>query len=222
MADALIRVKICGVTNADDAQAAARLGADWIGLNFHPDSPRAVNRAQALEIVRAAPPSLKFAGVFVNRPAAEVDEIAAECGLSAVQLHGEEPPDDLSRLAHRRVFKAIRLGPPESIDAFAEYAAECREAGAVPFAWLLDAAHPKLRGGTGTTIPTETLAALQPRIALGEPLILAGGLNPENVVAQIEALRPWMVDVASGAEAAPGRKDHAKLAAFIQAVHGAR
>jgi phosphoribosylanthranilate isomerase len=204
------RVKICGVTRPEDAALAARLGADAIGLNFWPRSRRHVDAASAREIVRALPPLVLAVGVFVDQPLEDVRAIAREVGLGAVQLHGAEGRRDCDALAPLPVLKAFRCGAgddlagPPFVDHLAAY--EGAVAGV-----LLDAAASGY-GGTGARCDW----ALAAEVARRVPVLLAGGLDPENVADAIRAVRPWAVDVASGVERAPGVKDPEKLAAFIR------
>jgi phosphoribosylanthranilate isomerase len=210
-----VRIKVCGVTRLDDALACAAAGADWIGLNFHPASPRCVAPAVAAEIVAALPPPAHAVGVFVDRPPAEVAEVADRLGLRVVQLHGREPPDDLLALNHLHVVRAYRL---RDADAVAAMLGDLRRADALgrpPDAVLIDAFVAGQPGGTGRPITADVLDLLPPL----PRLILAGGLTPANVAARIARVCPWMVDVASGVESAPGRKDLDRVAAFIRAAN---
>jgi phosphoribosylanthranilate isomerase len=209
-----VLVKICGLTCVEDALACAELGADWIGLNFHPASPRYVDPDVASAIVEALPRRVTVVGVFVDRPVAEVAELADRVGLGTLQLHGHEPPEDLAALGRFRVVRAFRLCPAGGWAIISEYLARAEALGHPPDSVLVDAYVPGLSGGTGTTIDP---SLLDDRPALPR-LILAGGLTPENVAQRIARGRPWMVDVASGVESAPGRKDRASVAAFIRAV----
>ncbi len=213
-----VLIKVCGVTSVEDALAAARLGVHWIGLNFHPDSPRCISPATAAAIVGALPNTCGAVGVFVDRPPAEVVHIAQACNLVAIQLHGNETPEDVAALRALHVVKAFRLGGEDDLAMAVAFADECRELGVRPFAWLFDARHSTHLGGTGRTISDALLQALKSRQSCFERMILAGGLTPINVQQRIATLQPWMVDVASGVESAPGRKDPSKLAAFIQAA----
>jgi phosphoribosylanthranilate isomerase len=206
-----VLVKICGLTCVEDALACAELGADWIGLNFHRPSPRYVDPEVAAAIVRALPRRVTAVGVFVDRPVAEV---ADRLGLETVQLHGQEPPEDLAALGRFRVVRAFRLRPVGGWALISEYLARSEALGHPPDGVLVDAFVPGLSGGTGMAIDP---SLLDDRPALPR-LILAGGLTPENVAGRVARVRPWMVDVASGVESAPGRKDPAMVAAFIRAV----
>lgn len=193
----MIRVKICGITTPEDARLAAELGASAIGMVFWPTSPRAVDRARAREIVAALPPFVTAVGVLVNQTD-EAADLAREVGLDAVQLHGDERPDSYRDLPIRTV-KAIGVSGPGAV----------AQAAAIPAATtvLLDAQDPIRRGGTGQPIDWSIAEA----IARQRPVILAGGLNSENVVLALETVRPAAIDVSSGVESAPGKKDPDKL-----------
>jgi phosphoribosylanthranilate isomerase len=211
-----LKVKVCGLTSRDDALATIAAGADWIGLNFHPASPRCVDVATAATIVAALPPTAQAVGLFVDRAPAEVVEVAARVGLKVVQLHGDEPAEDLVALADLEVVRAFRLRDVGSVAGMARYLERAEALGRPPAAVLIDAHVAGQAGGTGQTID----AALLNDLPALPRLILAGGLTPENVAERVARVRPWMVDVASGVESAPGRKDPAKVAAFIRAARG--
>jgi phosphoribosylanthranilate isomerase len=170
----------------------------------------------AAKIVAALPDPAEAVGVFVDRPPSEVAGLASRIGLRIVQLHGREPPEDLLVLRHLFIVRAYRIGDAAAVARMAADLEECRALGRLPDAVLLDAHVPGEMGGTGQTIDAKLLAALPPL----PPVILAGGLTPENVAARIALVRPWMVDVASGVESAPGCKDPARVDAFIRAVRG--
>jgi phosphoribosylanthranilate isomerase len=209
-------VKICGLTNLDDAIAAADLGADVLGFNFHPKSPRCIAEGECGKIaaaLRARFPALTFTGVFVNHPAEDIARIVKRCGLDAAQLSGDEPPEALVALAAGKIpaFKAVRAGV--GANALEEYAAS----GSGNPALLLDATAPNLYGGTGRTADWEWAAALAAR----HRVLLAGGLTPENVGDAIRKVRPWGVDAASGVESAAGKKDRGQIAAFMAAARRA-
>jgi phosphoribosylanthranilate isomerase len=197
------RVKICGVTRLEDALLAARLGADAIGFNFWPGSRRYVHPEAARAMVRALPPLVTAVGVFVNPTRDEVLRALEASGVAAAQLHGDEPPELCASLPCP-VIKAIRVSGPASLAALAAYDAQ---------GILLDAAAPGY-GGSGTSFDW----ALAAEAAAARPILLAGGLSPDNVVAAVRAVRPWGVDVASGVEASPGVKDPEKLRRFIAAA----
>ncbi|HMB04216.1 MAG TPA: phosphoribosylanthranilate isomerase [Isosphaeraceae bacterium] len=211
-----VRIKVCGLTRPDEALACARAGADWIGLNFHPASARRVDPRAAAEIIAALPPGVEAVGLFVDRPPGEVAALAARLGLRTVQLHGREPPEDLLALHPLQIIRAFRLGEPEAVARMVAYLRRCEERVRPPDAVLVDAYVAGQAGGTGQAIASDLLALLPPL----PRLVLAGGLTAENVAARVAQVRPWMVDVASGVESSPGRKDPARVAAFIRAARG--
>lgn len=212
------RVKICGLTDVDEAVRCARLGADCVGLNFHPASPRFVDIVRARAIVEALPPPCVAVGLFVNRPPAEVAATAAQVGLGIVQLHGDEPPEDLLALAPLTIIRAFRLPDAAAIAAMRGYLERAETLGRAPGSVLVDGYVAGLAGGSGRTIDDDVLSRLPPL----PRLILAGGLTPGNVAERVAKVRPWMVDVASGVESAPGRKDLARVAAFVRAARGSK
>jgi phosphoribosylanthranilate isomerase len=209
----LFRIKICGVTSAKDAQLIALAGADAIGLNFYPGSPRYLDPTAAEKVVATISPKLARVGVFVNSPVEFIQEMASRLKLDWVQLHGDETPATVSALAGTAVLQAFRIGA-DGWDAADRFLKECRERGAVPAAALLDAAKPGEFGGTGQTIDWTTVASWRPIFA-GIPLVLAGGLTPFNVVDAITMVKPNAVDVASGVESKPGTKDLMLIRAFV-------
>jgi phosphoribosylanthranilate isomerase len=213
-----LRIKICGLTQVDEAVACLSAGADWIGLNFHAHSPRFVTLARGAEIVAALPSPSRAVGLFVDRPASEVADVAAAVGLSVVQLHGNEPPEYLRALDHLWIIKAFRLGRAADVGAMSDYLVQAGQIGRMPDAVLIDAQVDGLVGGTGTLVAD----ALLPLLPAFPRLILAGGLTPENVAERLLRVRPWMADVASGVESSPGRKDLAKVRSFIHAARSAR
>jgi phosphoribosylanthranilate isomerase len=198
----MVKVKICGVTNVRDARAAARLGADALGFNFWPASPRYIEPARARAIVAALPPFVTAVGVFVNEPAAKVLEICRQVGLSAVQLHGDERPAMVASLHGLVRIKAFPIRDEQDLRRLARYSVE---------AYLLDAYAQGSPGGTGKTFNWDIARQAQ---AAG-PVILAGGLTPGNVAEAVAAAKPYAVDVASGVESEPGVKDRDLMAAFI-------
>ncbi len=214
MSQSRVLVKVCGVTSVEDAAACAELGVDCIGLNFHPGSPRFVTESRAAEIIKALPESTRAVGVFVDRPPAEVARLADAVGLGIVQLHGDEPPEDVLELARFQVVRAFRPRPEDGWRRVNEHLLRLDALGWPPWAILVDAYVPGVAGGTGQVIDPRLLDSWieYPRV------ILAGGLNPANVAERIAQVRPWMVDVASGVESSPGRKDPAAVAAFIRAA----
>lgn len=202
----MVKVKICGITCIDDALHACACGADALGLVFYANSPRCVSPQLAREIVAALPPFVTTVGLFVNEAPQRVRAIADSCGLDVIQLHGDEAPAACD-FAPRRVIKALRVKDTASLAGQAEYQTS---------ALLLDAFVPGAYGGTGETFNWE-LAAV---VARQRPVILAGGLTPENVAAAVQSVRPYAVDVSSGVEAAPGKKDATKVADFIRKAKG--
>jgi phosphoribosylanthranilate isomerase len=216
VSNSAVLVKICGLTCVEDARICAEMGADWIGLNFHPASPRYVEHGVAADIIAALPDTVAAVGVFVDRPPVEVAEVAERLGLRIVQLHGREPPEDLLRLAHLQVIRAFRLGDPSAWEGVCDYLARAEALGCPPDSVLVDAHVAGQPGGTGASITDDVLDCRPPL----PRLILAGGLTPRNVAERVARVRPWMVDVASGVESVPGRKDPASVAAFIRAARG--
>ncbi|WP_422926974.1 phosphoribosylanthranilate isomerase [Singulisphaera sp. PoT] len=209
-----VRIKVCGLTRPEDVIACVESGVDWIGLNFHPKSPRGINRSLAATLLSHVPSTVQPVGLFVDRTPDDVAEMAAVLSLPIVQLHGNEPPEDLLALKHLRVIRAFRLGDVAAIEAMKTYLARCEELGCAPEFVLVDAHVQDLQGGTGHSIP-DYLLSLLPRHT---HLILAGGLKPENVAERVGFVRPWMVDVASGVESSPAIKDQARIREFVAAV----
>ncbi len=200
-----VNVKICGLTSVSDGLAAAAAGADMIGLMFYERSLRHVPLATAIEIARALPPHVVKVGVFVNPSAEAVQRAIAECGVSLLQFHGDEPPEFCTQFGVMSL-KAFRIRDAASLAALPGYQTD---------AWLLDAFSPAARGGTGEQFNWDL--ALEAK-KLGRPIFLAGGLTPENVAEAVRRVQPFAVDVSSGVESAPGKKDPAKVRAFIAAA----
>lgn len=212
-----VRVKICGITNLEDALGATEAGADYLGFIFWPPSKRAVDveTAQAIsERLRARERRPLLVGVFVDEEAGAMADVLDNCGLDLAQLSGDEPPSlvgDPSSPLYGRSFKALRPTSLPEAEAEAEwYVAPERAAGQPSLA--LDAYHPSLPGGTGRTTDWEMAARLAQQVP---GLMLAGGLTPENVGEAVRRVRPFAVDVASGVEQAPGKKDQEKVRAFV-------
>lgn len=203
-----IKVKVCGITNAADALAAVEAGADALGFIFYEKSPRYVVPAVAANIIAELPPLVTPVGVFVNEGLATVRSIMDTCGLAMAQLHGDENVSYCRELA-RPAMKALRLRDRGSLLALAEYQGRGGVRG-----FVLDAFSELSYGGTGQ-ITDWGLAA---EVAKSTPILLAGGLTPDNVTEAIRTVRPYGVDVSSGVESAPGKKDHAKMRAFVDAV----
>jgi phosphoribosylanthranilate isomerase len=205
-----VAVKVCGITSVEDGVMAAEAGADAIGLVFWPGSPRAVDVSRAREIAAALPPFVLRVGVFVDAPREEMARVADAVGLDLLQLHGQEAPESLAGLP-RRALKAVRVGPGFQAAQALRY--EGRAAGI-----LLDTRVPGgAPGGTGQTFDWTAVREVRERLAW---LMLAGGLTPDNVARALAEVRPDAVDVSSGVESAPGRKDAEKVRAFIEAVRG--
>lgn len=208
---AIPRVKVCGVTSPEEAVLAADAGADFVGLNFHPPSPRHVAPELAREIADAVRSRVELVGVFVNRPRAEVEAIDAAVGLDLLQFHGDETPADVAPFASRAL-KAFRVR--EAVDPALLAGFEG--------VWgiLIDARHPTLYGGTGRSWRFESLRGLNGGAARA---FIAGGLTPDNVRAAIDVARPWGVDLCSGLESRPGKKDPELLERlFLEIRHGAQ
>lgn len=192
-------VKICGITRPEDAEAAVRYGATALGFVFWPSSPRAIDPFRARAIARVVPPFVTIVGVFVNQPAEFVNEVSSLVGLGAVQLHGDEPPSVAQRV-RRPIVKAVSLRTPDVESTWS-----------LPVMLLVDADDPVRRGGTGARADWSAAAALARR----RPIVLAGGLTPDNVREAVDRVRPYGVDVSSGVESRPGVKDHQQLARFF-------
>jgi len=199
------RVKICGITEFEEARDAALLGADAIGLNFYPSSPRYIEPARAAKIIEKLPPFVTIVGIFVNHPDPQnLEDFALSLGLHAVQLHGNETPDYCSMIQRVKVIKTFRVDANFRVDTLRTYGSGT---------FLLDGCTP----GTGKAFNRELAFGAN---AFGS-IIIAGGLNPENVGDVVSALHPFAVDVASGVESRPGKKDYEKMRRFIEAVQRA-
>jgi phosphoribosylanthranilate isomerase len=214
-------VKICGNTNLEDATAAVDAGADALGFLFA-DSRRRVEAGAVKEIVSALPPEVETIGVFVNEPAEKVFDVAREVGLTGVQLHGDESPEYVQQL--------VRMFGPKRLKIIKSISAETAQSGRLPCfagvdesvnAFIVDSGNVTMRGGTGQVFDwlraSDFVMSLQQR----SRVIIAGGLNPENVAAAICLFRPWGVDVVTGVEKEFGKKDYNKLRAFIAAARAA-
>jgi phosphoribosylanthranilate isomerase len=214
----MVRVKFCGLTNLEDAAAAVELGADLLGFNFYPKSPRYISAQTCRSIVQELAVTVatsgrpvQFVGVFVNQPPQEVTAILQDCGLDLAQLSGDETAEDLQRIGPA-AFKAIRLGRDTSLEEAIQAIPPRHSAPS----FLVDAGVPGQYGGTGQVADWK-----QARLVAGYfPLLLAGGLTPENVAQAIAEVQPWGVDVASGIESAPGRKDARLMEWFMEAAKG--
>jgi phosphoribosylanthranilate isomerase len=199
-----LRVKVCGITREEDARLAADLGAWAVGFIFWPGSARVIGAKRARDIVRGLPPFVTPVGVFVDQSLDEIEDIAATVRLGAVQLHGHERPELVRSLSHR-VIKAVPLDAQGHARGLEEWPDTLV---------LLDAHDPVRRGGTGRPIDWDAAAA----IARARPIVLAGGLRPDNVARAVELVRPAAIDVSSGVESAPGIKDHAQMRALFASV----
>ena len=214
----MFQVKICGITSVDDAQAAAEAGADAIGLNFYSRSSRYVPIETARCIVDALPAGIVKVGLFVDTPASEICRLFDQLRLDLIQLHGDQPPEFVAQLGGRPVMRAFRVGAA-GLQPIREFLAQCGDLDVSLQAVMIDALVTGSYGGTGT-IADWTLAR-QYVVEIGTPpLVLAGGLTPKNVAEAIRTVRPAAVDVASGVESSPGRKDPTAVAAFVRASMG--
>jgi phosphoribosylanthranilate isomerase len=203
-----MKIKICGITNPTDAEIAVAAGADALGFVMYGKSPRWVEPAVARSIIAGLPPFVLAVGVFVNEEAERVRALMDECGFALAQLHGDESALYCQNLG-RPVLKALRLKDRETVLALAEFQGRANVRGI-----LIDAFSDQAYGGTGQTVDW-TVAQ---EAARSTPVILAGGLSPGNIAEAIRMVRPYGVDVSSGVEKSPGKKDHHKLKAFIKAA----
>lgn len=201
----MTRVKICGITTAEDALAAVEAGADALGFVFYKESPRHIFPEEAARIINLLPPFVQAVGLFVNEAPETVNQVSRICRLGLVQLHGDETPAYCRRI-DQRVIKAFRVRSLTCLDPIADY----RLSGC-----LLDAYSPAAYGGTGQSFNWEIA---REAVRRGHRIVLAGGLTPENVAEAIRQVAPYAVDVSSGVESAPGRKDADKVRAFIRNV----
>ena len=203
-----VQVKICGITNPADALAAFEAGADALGFMFYEPSPRHVSIRQVAEILRELPPFIIKVGVFVDASEDLVMRAIGDCGLSLLQFHGDEPPEFCTQFGLMSL-KAVRIRDAASLDQLAGFQTD---------AFLLDAYSKGGLGGTGEKFNWDLAVEAQ---KFGKPIFLAGGLTPENVAEAVKKVRPFAVDVSSGVESAPGKKEAAKVRAFIAAVRSA-
>jgi len=203
-----VRVKICGITNLPNALAAVEAGADALGFMIYEQSPRAISIDAAAAIIRELPPFVTKVGVFVDPTIELVKAALAKSLLSAVQLHGNETPEFCQDL-RTSVIKAFRIEGPESLEPMRLYQTS---------AWLLDSFVAEKPGGTGAKFDWDLAVRVK---AWGRPILLAGGLTPENVASAVKQVQPYGVDVSSGVERAPGKKDKAKMRDFIAAAKAA-
>ena len=203
--DVTTRIKVCGITSVEDAQKVAGSGVDAIGLVFYEKSPRHVTLAQAIEIVRVLPPFISIVGLFVNASEAFMKEALAAIPFSLLQFHGDEPEEECNRWGYRYI-KAFRVRPDIPVtEMVAPYVSAS--------GYLLDSYHKGIPGGTGASFDWDLIPD-----DLDKPVILAGGLNPENAAQAIASVRPYAIDVSSGVEASPGIKDLEKINALVKAA----
>ncbi len=199
------RIKICGITRVEDALAAVELGADAIGLVFYPPSPRAVSVAQAREILATLPPFVTSVGLFVNNERAAMESLLAQLPIDLLQFHGDESPQQCRGFG-RPYIKALRMRPGQAVGAEMDRFTDAQ-------GFLLDTYQEGVPGGTGQVFDWSLVPKDYPK-----PLVLAGGLTPENVAQAVSQVRPYAVDVSGGVEAGKGIKDKSKIAAFIRGV----
>ena len=204
----MVKIKMCGITNVDDARVVVEAGADALGFVMYRKSPRFVEPAVVKAIVAGLPPFVLPVGVFVNEEPARVRTLMDECGLALAQLHGDETAPYCQDLG-RPVLKALRLKDRGTFLALAEFSGRANVRG-----FLIDAFSDQAYGGTGQTVDW----GLAQEVAQSMPVVLAGGLTPVNVAEAIARVRPYGVDVSSGVELSPGKKDHRKVKAFIHAA----
>ena len=202
----MVKVKICGITNYQDASIAVKLGADALGFIFAP-SPREITPEKALDIISAIPPFVKTVGVFVNKDPAAIKEIIPFCGLDLVQLHGDESPDVCRDLLPYTI-KAFRVEDKSGLSMVRPYQGRVR-------ALLLDTYSEEVRGGTGKTFDWNLAVTWKD---LGVPVILSGGLGPSNIESAVSSVKPYSVDVNSGIEEYPGKKDHVLMKELMDKI----
>jgi phosphoribosylanthranilate isomerase len=200
-----VKVKICGITSVPDALAASEAGADALGFMFYEPSPRHVSVGAAREIIRELPPFIIKVGVFVNASEDLVTRAIGDCDLNLLQFHGDEPPEYCAQFGLMSM-KAFRIRDAESLQALQRYPTE---------AWMLDSFVADKPGGTGEKFNWDLAVEAK---KYGRPIFLAGGLNPGNVADAVRRVQPYAVDVSSGVEASPGRKDPEKIHAFVRAA----
>lgn len=207
-------IKVCGLTEPANALDCLQAGADWLGLNFHPASPRYVAIERAEAILSALPSRSVAVGLFVNRPPDEIKAVCDRLGLSRVQLHGDEPAEDVAALGDLFVIRAFRLRDASAVAEMSDYLERGAWLGRPPDALLIDAWTPGLYGGAGALIADDLIEGVPPH----PRLMLAGGLTADNVASRVARVRPWMVDAASGVESSPGIKDLDKVRALVHAL----
>lgn len=204
----MIRIKICGITNKEDALTAARLGASALGFVFYKKSPRTLSPYKARKIIEALPPFIVPVGVFVNQKEGALKEIVNFCGITTVQLHGDESPQYCRRLRQFKVIKAFRIKDQIDWEMVNRYETICAQ--------LFDTHHENEYGGSGKSFNWDLLNEKK----IKKPFILSGGLNAQNVVEAINRLKPYALDVSSGVEEFPGKKNKERLVEFFEALKG--
>jgi phosphoribosylanthranilate isomerase len=204
----MLRIKICGITNYDDAAMAADLGADAVGFIFA-SSSRQTDPDSARKIISRLPPFIKSVGVFVNEDTKKIIDIAEYCGLDNIQLHGSESPEACEILMPLTI-KALRIKSGGTPEEYSRYTGKVK-------AFLLDTYSEKEAGGTGKTFNWDIAVNIK---SLGVPIILAGGLNPENIKEAIDKVKPYAVDIGSGIEERPGKKDHLLMRNLFERIRG--
>lgn len=202
----ITEIKICGLTNRDDAMAALDFGADYLGFILYPESPRGITAGQLIHLLDKIDQSGRAIGVFVNESRVNIEKIAKDCNLYAVQIHGDEQPEDFTDMPVP-VWRAVKHQNNMFVPSPEKWQVE---------RYVVDAAVPGLYGGTGVEADWNEAA----KLAEAYPVMLSGGLTPDNVADAIRIVKPIGVDVASGVEIEPGRKDHEKMKAFIRAAKG--
>ena len=203
----MTKIKICGITNTADALAAIECGADMLGFVFTDQSPRQISLTSAIEIIKACPPAIVKVGLFVNQEEELVKDIVKKSQLDYLQFHGQEPPDYCRRVSKSgKIIKAFRVKDHDSLKILPDYDVEI---------YLLDSYREDKLGGTGHTFDWDLAISAKD---YGRPIMLAGGLNPENVGQAVSRVRPYAVDVSSGIEKCPGKKDIKLMKEFIKEV----
>jgi len=215
----MFRIKICGITSVDDAQSVVRAGADAVGLNFYPQSPRCVTPEQARRIIDALPGDMVKVGLFVNAEVRHVLTTFDRLRLDLIQLHGDEPPEYLGGLGGRPVMRAFRVGR-QGLGSVDEYLRRCDHLGCLPRLALFDAHVAGQYGGTGETTDWAALKEYADSAEI-PPLVLAGGLTAANVADAIHHVHPVAVDTSSGVESSAGKKSAAAVAQFVDAARQA-
>lgn len=198
-----MHIKICGITCYNDARAAVEYGADMLGFVLYPQSKRAISMDDAARIAQQLPAHVRKVAVLVNEPLTVVQQLIERHVFDVVQLHGDETPSYCNKISGIKIFKAFRISNEKDLDVLKKYRVD---------GYLLDAYQPDMFGGTGSTFDWELARTATQLVS---PIILSGGLSPDNVAYAIACVHPWAVDVSSGVEKEPGKKDHAKVRQFI-------